>query len=241
MSTTKKLIIAGVILVVVIGAAGLWWFLQDEAPAEVSLSGAEKSVTTVAGETDTFDGDAAGTWTVDTSQGEFDFESATGTFAGFRIDEELSTIGSTTAVGRTGDVEGTVTIEGTELTETEVTVDLTTITTDQSRRDTKVQAALDTGQFPTATFNLTEPIDLGDAVTTGDETSVTATGDLTVHGITKPVEIELDAKIKGSTLIVVGSVDVALSDFGIEAPSAPIVVSVADDATIEFQLLLARN
>ena len=43
----------------------------------------------------------AGTWTVDTSIGEFSFEDSTGTFVGFRVQEELCGIGSTTAVGRT--------------------------------------------------------------------------------------------------------------------------------------------
>ena len=32
-----------------------------------------------------------GTWTVDTETGAFDFESATGTFAGFRVQEALET------------------------------------------------------------------------------------------------------------------------------------------------------
>ena len=49
-----------------------------------------------------------GAWTVDTETGEFDYETATGTFAGFRIQEELASIGSTTAVGRTGDVSGSI-------------------------------------------------------------------------------------------------------------------------------------
>ena len=48
---------------------------------------------------------------VDDEIGEFDFETASGSFAGFRVDEEL-TIGEVVAVGRTGGVSGTVTIEG---------------------------------------------------------------------------------------------------------------------------------
>ena len=40
---------------------------------------------------------------------------------------------------------------------------MTAITTNESRRDDKVQSALDTDEFPTATFVLTEPIELGDA------------------------------------------------------------------------------
>ena len=43
----------------------------------------------------------SGLWTVNTSIGEFSYEDSTGTFVGFRVDEELAGIGSTTAVGRT--------------------------------------------------------------------------------------------------------------------------------------------
>lgn len=237
MSTLKKLIIAGVILGVVAGAAGVWWFLKDDAPEKVSLDSAARSVTTKAGDAARFDG-AEGTWTVDTETGDFDFESATGTFAGFRIAEELQGIGKTEAVGRTGDVSGSLTIEGTKLTKADFTVDLTTITTNQSRRDGRVQDALDTGEFPKATFSLTEPIDLGDAVDTGKATSVTASGDLTVHGETKLVQVKIDARVKGNTLVVVGSTDIALADFGVAVPQAPVVLSASDTATVELQLLL---
>src|SRR5690606_6530221 len=100
---------------------------KDDAPDEVSLDAAVESVTTTtAGDGD--DTDAAegveGDWTVDGTTGEFDFESATGTFAGFRIKEELVGIGSTTAVGRTGGVTGTMTIEGTAVTAARFEVDL---------------------------------------------------------------------------------------------------------------------
>src|SRR3546814_13110787 len=73
-----------------VGGFGVWWFLKEDAPEEVSLESAVESVeTTVPDEsapddtesTDTTaavaDGDVSGAWTVDTETGEFDFESAT--------------------------------------------------------------------------------------------------------------------------------------------------------------------
>ena len=90
--------------VVLLAGAGAWWFLRDDAPEEVDLSAATAGVAqqdsdgSVDGAADggTFDGDVSGTWSVDTDTGDFDYESATGTFAGFRIAEELAGIGSTT-------------------------------------------------------------------------------------------------------------------------------------------------
>ncbi|HET6687478.1 MAG TPA: YceI family protein [Jiangellaceae bacterium] len=231
--------------VVLLGAGGIWWFLRDDAPAEVSLDAATESVagagTTGDGANPTASGTGAeGTWTVDTATGDFDYESATGTFAGFRIEEELTGIGSTTAVGRTGDVTGSITIEGSTLTAAELQVELTTITTNDGRRDDRVQEALETGTYPTATFTLTEPIDLGDAATTGQTVSVVATGDLTIHGETRQVEIPIDAQLVDDTIVLVASTDIVFSDFGVDVPDSPIVLSVDDQGVLEVQLLLAR-
>ncbi len=182
-----------------------------------------------------------GTWAVDTSVGEFSFENSTGTFVGFRIQEELSSIGSTTAVGRTPTVTGSINIDGTTLTDVTVEADMTAITTNDNRRDDRVQDALETSRFPTATFTLTEPIELGEAANTGAATSVDATGDLTIHGVTTKVTLPLEAQVVDDTIVVVGSLDIDLSTYGVEAPSAPIVVSVSDQATIELQLFFARS
>ena len=105
----------------------------------------------------------AGTWSVDTSIGEFSYEDSTGTFVGFRVDEELQGIGSTTAVGRTPEITGTLVIEGTTVTAVTIEADMTAITTNESRRDDKVQSALDTGAVPNRHVRAHRPIELGDA------------------------------------------------------------------------------
>jgi polyisoprenoid-binding protein YceI len=245
MSRRLKLLACAIVLVIALAGAGLWWFLRDDAPAAVDLDAAVESVQPADGATTTASADGVesvdGTWTVDTETGDFDYESATGTFAGFRVDEELSSIGSTTAVGRTGDVSGGIEIDGTTLTAATFEVDLTTITTNESRRDDKVQEALDTGEYPTATFTLTEPVDLGDAAATGDTVDVTATGDLTIHGVTRQVEIPLQARLVDDTVVVVGSLDLTFSDYDVEVPDSPVVLSVDDHGTLELQLLLTRS
>lgn len=246
MSSRTKVLILAAVAVVAIAGAGVWWFLRDDAPAEVSLDAAVESVDTTAPGADGTDGTAgatdgiAGTWVVDAETGDFDFESATGTFAGFRIEEELATIGSTTAVGRTGDVAGTIAIEGTTLTEATFEVDLTTLTTNESRRDDRVQGALDTATFPTATFALTDPVELGPDADAGGPVQVTATGELTIHGVTRPVEVPIEAQLVDGTIALVGSTQITFSDFDVEVPSSPIVLSVEDSGTLEVQLLLVR-
>ncbi len=217
------------------------------APTTVDDRSADAGATTTApadtsGADDGANGDAdiAGVWSVDTSIGEFSFEDSTGTFVGFRVEEELSSIGSTTAVGRTPGVEGALTIEGTTVTDVTIEADMTAITTDDSRRDSRVQSALDTDEFPTATFVLTSPIELGETAATGEVVTADGTGDLTIRGVTRTVTIPLQAQLVGETIVVVGSVEIEFGDFDVEVPSAPIVVSAADHGPLELQLFFNR-
>lgn len=178
-------------------------------------------------------------WRIDTDLVPFDFDAGTGTFVGYRIDEELSTVGATTAVGRTAVVEGELRLEGSSLVAATITGDLTALVSDIPNRDGRVQRALDTDTHPTTTFALTEAVDLGAEPTPGDTVRVSAAGELTLHGVTQPTLADIEAVLLDTgRLLVTGSFEVVLSDHDIVAPSAPIVVSVADTGTIEFQLYL---
>ncbi|WP_419854539.1 YceI family protein [Candidatus Poriferisodalis sp.] len=182
-----------------------------------------------------------GTWAVDAETGEFTLEDATGSFAGFRVDEELARIGAFTAVGRTGDVSGTLVIAEESVTSVEIEVDLTTLRTDDIRRDGAVQRALGTSQHPTATFSLTEELHIDGAVELGEPISLMASGDLTVNGITQPVTIDIEAQLVGSVIAVVGSVEITFADFDVTVPQVPIVLSAEDHGIMEFQLLFRRS
>jgi polyisoprenoid-binding protein YceI len=184
--------------------------------------------------------DVSGTWNVDTTIGEFSYEDSTGTFVGFRVAEELAGIGSVDAVGRTPDVSGSLTIDGTTLTAVTIEANMASITTDDSRRDDRVLGALDTDQFPTATFVLTEPVDLGPGATTGEPLGVDAVGELTIRDVTQSVVFPLQAQLVNDTIVVVGQLEVVFADYGVSVPSAPIVLSAEDRGPIELQLFFTR-
>lgn len=232
---------------IVVGAAALYWYLTQPVPEEVSLEGAVADIAaTDASSQSSTTSEAVeigveGIWVVDTSIGDFSFEDATSSFAGFRIDEELASIGATTAVGRTPSVDGSLTLAGTTVTETTFTADLSAIVTNASRRDSAVQRALDTGAFPIATFTLTEPIDLGTIPGEGVALSVNAVGTLEIKGVSQPVEIPLETQVVGDLIVVVGAVDITFADWGVEMPSSPGVVSVEDHGILEMQLFLTRG
>ncbi|MXX43114.1 MAG: YceI family protein [Acidimicrobiales bacterium] len=240
MSPRRRTVVTVVVLLAIVAAAaivGVWRVLGD-APEEVSLAEAvevaEQAQEDAAAELD-------GTWAVDAETGEFTLDDATGSFAGFRVDEELARIGAFTAVGRTGDVSGTLVIAEESVTSVEIEVDLTTLRTDDSRRDGAVQRALGTSQHPTATFSLAEELHIDGAVELGGSISLMASGDLTVNGITQPVTIDIEAQLVGSVIAVVGSVEITFADFDVTVPQVPIVLSAEDHGIMEFQLLFRRS
>ncbi len=212
---------------------------DSAASAGTSVSGTDEGAAPDIAVTSTAELD--GTWTVDAETGEFTLEDATGSFAGFRVDEELASVGAFTAVGRTGDVSGTLEVADEHVTSAEIAVDLTTLQTDDRRRDSAVQRALGTSQHPTATFVLTGELHIEGAVESGEPVGFAAPGDLTVNGITQPVVVDIEAQLVGSVIAVVGSVEITFADFDVTVPQVPVVLSAEDHGIMEFQLLFRKS
>src|SRR5690606_5133268 len=101
-------IAAALAVIAVVGVAAWWFLVRDDAPPPADIATAAESLDGSGGGA-TGDG-VEGEWVVDTSVGSFDDFS--GTFAGYRFDEELAGIGANTAAGRTPDVSGSMTVAG---------------------------------------------------------------------------------------------------------------------------------
>jgi polyisoprenoid-binding protein YceI len=233
--------------IVVLGVAALagWWFLvRDDAPPEADIDAAgetlDEAATPGTGDASADAAGADGTWTVDRSVGSF--ADLTGTWAGYRFDEELVGIGGNTAVGRTPEVSGTMTVADGAVTAVDVEVDLTTLDSDSDRRDGALRSrGLESDRFPTATFTLTDPVTLPTGLTDGERATVTANGELTIHGVTNEAAIELQAQLQGDNAVVVGNAPIALTDYGIDPPTGFSVLSISGDGTFEFQLFFSKG
>jgi polyisoprenoid-binding protein YceI len=236
------IIVAVVAVLAVVGFAGWWFLIRDDAPEEASIEAAGETLDDSGGAAS---GDGIeGEWSVDTSVGSFDVsaDDFTSTWAGYRFEEELASVGTNTAVGRTPDVTGTMSVEGDEVTAVEVEVDLTTLQSDSGTRDGALRSrGLESEQFPTATFSLTEPLALPDGIDSGDTVTVEATGDLTIHGVTQPVTLDLEATLSGDIAAVVGNAPVLLGDYDIDPPTGFSVLSIEDEGLFEFQLFFSRG
>ncbi len=249
----SPLFLAGVALLVLIGLAGAaglaYFFLRAPAPAAVgatpapgATSGAGQTAAALpSGAAGTLPADGlAGTWTVDPSIGSFDDFSSS--FAGYRVNETFVDNKANTAVGRTADVSGTLVLEGTAITSVQVTVDMTTLRSDDDRRDGRLrEQAIETGEFPDASFTLSSSIDLGSLPTDGSSVTATATGELTLHGVTNAIEVPVEARLAGDVVTVTGSIDIAFDDYDIDQPSSFLVLSIEDHGIMEFQLHFRRG
>jgi polyisoprenoid-binding protein YceI len=227
-----KVGVTALLAVLVLAGAGFWWFfIRDDAPPEASLvdrPAAGSSPGRSGAELD-------GAWAV---------AAGDDTFAGFRISEHFPGFDNT-AVVRTEVVDGSLTVDGAEITAVDLTVDLTELESRdaqppgvpgiENRVDQMRDDGLETERFPTATFTLTSPIVLDGRPAVGDAVTAVAEGDLTLHGETRPVAIPVEARWNGEVIDVAGSLEVALSDYGMTAPTRSFV-SVDEAGTMEFQL-----
>jgi polyisoprenoid-binding protein YceI len=237
MNNRRTLIAAIVGGALLLGAAGLgilyFVVFAGSSPQKLALSSPTPSSSASSGTSST---PGAGTWTIDS-----------GSQAGYRVREKLASFSAPSdAVGRTTAVTGTLTLSqatsGFSVTAANFTVDVSRLTSDQSRRDQRIHSqGLESDRFPTATFKLTSPIALTADAGSGQTVRISATGDLTMHGVTKSVTIPIDARLTGSKIELVGSITFPFSQFGMTPPSIGGFVSVENNATMEFQLLLTRQ
>jgi polyisoprenoid-binding protein YceI len=166
-----------------------------------------------------------GTWNV-----------ANDSVVGYRVEETLAGA-DTEGAGRTSSITGTMTISGTTVSAVDLTVDMTTFKSDQSQRDSQFNGRImEVSTFPTATFKLTTPIDIGSIPADGTSVSVKATGDLTLHGVTKSVIFDLTAKETNGRIGVVGSTVITFADYNIDNPSNGFATT-GDNGTLELQLI----
>src|ERR1700736_4309199 len=149
----KRWLIAGVVTVAVLAVAGPYvyiHYIEGPAPSRFSLSKTSRSKSNGAAVP------LAGAWKI-----------ASGSQAGYRIGEVLFGQNNT-AVGRTTAVTGQMAIGATTVDRATVTVDLTKVSSDSGQRDGQFQGRImETSQFPSTTFTLTGPLNLGALPTAG--------------------------------------------------------------------------
>jgi polyisoprenoid-binding protein YceI len=163
--------------------------------------------------------------------------------AAYFADEQLASLGvPSTAKGLTKEIEGAfhLTEDGFDLDPSQpstFTVQLTTLTSDEDRRDNRVQDALETSQFPTATFTAASVSGVDREMPLAEEHTFFLTGMLDLHGVQKEVTWEVKARRDGDVMTALATVNFLYADFNIDAPNIGGFVSVEDDVTLQVQVV----
>jgi polyisoprenoid-binding protein YceI len=239
MSRTGKLVIVGVVVLLVLGVGGGWLLFANRSSDSPPPAALDPVPTTTAGQ----DGEATQDDGAATPDGTWQVSGDGSSFVGYRVKEQLASLSSPNeAVGRSSAVTGTMRVAGDTVEAVKVEADLTQLTSDEGRRDNAIRMrGLESERFPTATLELAEPLQLAAAPVQGEAVQGRGKGRLTVHGVTREVDLDLQGLWSGSTIQVAGQLPVRMSDFQIEPPRFGPVVSIEDSLAVDFKLVFERD
>jgi polyisoprenoid-binding protein YceI len=149
--------------------------------------------------------------------------------------------GLTKTIGKTSDINGSLTIDFSasppQLVSGEFAVDISTLSSDQSRRDNQIrQRYLESSRFPIASFVASQIQNAPDSYADGQPVTFQLAGDLTVREITQPVVFDVEATLQEDTISGEATTLIKMSDFGVTPPEFANVFTVADDTVIRIML-----
>lgn len=163
--------------------------------------------------------------------------------ASFTVTEELAGSGVTDAIGTTNAVIGTLLVDadGNPLACSRIDVDLRTLATDESRRDARIQEALNTTENPVATFIVTEISVLDAPLEEGEETQLTLIGNLTINGVEKQVSWDATVTLQDGSITGSATTVIQFDEFEVEKPVLGLVMSIEDDVTLTIDLVASAQ
>jgi len=170
-----------------------------------------------------------------------------GSSASYRVTEQLAGIDfPNEAVGTTTGVSGTIQIlpDGSIAPNSKLVVDLKGLTSDQGMRDGYIRnRTLETDKFPDAVFIPTSITGVPKMVPSAGQVGVALTGNLTIHGVTKPVTFKGIATLDPRSSTVAGRAltSFTFADFGLTKPTLARLMSVDDKITLELVYKFKRS
>ena len=154
----------------------------------------------------------------------------------FTVGEQLSRLPlPSEAVVRTEALSGGLNFDGQP---SEVTVDLLSLSSDQSFRDRYMRDRM-FRDFPVAVFTVNDLADLPPEFFSGEIFTRQVTGLLRVHGIEVPLTFDLEVRNDGDVLNVLGRTEFTWDQLQIRTPNIQNIVSVEDKVSVQL-LLVAR-
>ena len=179
-----------------------------------------------------------------------------GTKARYRVAERLVGINfSNEAVGDTTAVTGAIVLKAdgsVDAAQSKITIDMKSLSSDQTLRDMFLQmSVLQTAKFPTLEFvptgitGLPWPLPNGTKMANSPMILPTPagfqlTGNLTLHGQTKPVTWSVITTIDPNAINGRGTAKITFADFGMTKPQVPVLASAEDTIQLELDFRAKR-
>lgn len=215
---------------------------SEEAAAEESTDAASEETSSEASEAVTEDETASGeeaavggttTFVIDAAQSEVRF-----------ILTELLMGNPTTVVGRGNGIEGSVTVNFDDYSQTTISpivIDASALATDNNMRNGQIRRAIlqtNNPEFQYITFAPTAVEGLPESATVGESFDFTVTGDLTIRTITQSMTFDVtvtpvsESEIHGSARATL-----LRADFDLQIPRVPTVADVSEEVQLEFDFV----
>jgi polyisoprenoid-binding protein YceI len=142
------------------------------------------------------------------------------------------------AVGETTAVSGTIVFGQDGMVQPEssiITVDLRALQSDEERRDDYIREnSLESNAYPTAEFMVREVTGLPWPLPENGEETFQLVGDMTLHGVTRPLTWEVTAQFGPDDMIGQARTAFTFDDFDMSKPSLFFIVSVEDQIRLEM-------
>ncbi len=161
----------------------------------------------------------------------------------YRVREQLVGVDlPNDAVGATSEVSGGIAFDAAGKlvpASSKFVVNVGTLKSDKDRRDGYVRGRiLETSQYPTVELTPTAIRGLAVPLPTSGSKTFQVVGNLTVHGVTKPTTWTVTATFDKGRVSGAAATSFLFSDFGLNQPRVPVVLSVADSITLEYAFSL---
>lgn len=163
-----------------------------------------------------------------------------GSLVTVRVREQLVGLpAASDAVLTTSAISGQIglTRDGRLTTESALLVDLTTLASDEPRRDTYVkQETLDTRRFPTAELGVVGSVGLPQPLPQSGEWRFSLVSTMTLHDVTREITWEVTGQRVGREIRATARTTLRFADFALRRPVVAAVLSVQDEIRMEVLL-----
>lgn len=165
--------------------------------------------------------------------------------ARYRVQEQLAGFAlPNDAVGSTQAISGMVVISQDGSIDTSASkfeVDLSTLTSDQSRRDNYLRSnTLRTNQYPLAVFVPDQVTGLPQDLPQSGEVVFSLIGEMTLLDVTRPVEWQVTGNLNENTFFGLATTSFTFGYFELDQPRVASVLSIEDNIRLEVDFTLQR-